>query len=68
MAANEDTRHEVVEHGGLPVLLKFLHMRYNYDVQNLLPTVSENLLTQVKTYFQELFPIKEICISIIFCT
>ena len=24
MAANEDTRHEVVEHGGLPVLLKFL--------------------------------------------
>ena len=24
MAANEETRHEVVENGGLPVLLKFL--------------------------------------------
>ena len=24
MAANEDTRHEVVDHAGLPVLLKFL--------------------------------------------
>ena len=24
MAANEDTRHEVVDHNGLPVLLKFL--------------------------------------------